>query len=289
MPGIALFLLTALPWYVAVQLKNPEFFRVFILEHNLARFGKISIITSAFLVLPARRAARSCALDDVRQRGLWWRVFAPGGRKRENVSRRRMPCPFSRDLADRPACLLFFFRIQVARLHFARPPGGHAVAGGVCSPPCDGRTTPWPPSHRAAFDRCRLAGRGRADDAVHRVSSPSALGPRRRDLGRICAVLAIGIALTLQPPRWVSRVLRFVTLVPVVSGAWRPCCDSGSCLDATLSARPLAQEIDRVDNRSLPLGDSALFREKPNMVCTSIEIRKSRATRPGKFRPANIC
>ena len=38
-PGIALFCLVTLPWYVAVQLKNPEFFRVFILEHNLARFG----------------------------------------------------------------------------------------------------------------------------------------------------------------------------------------------------------------------------------------------------------
>ncbi len=39
LPGIALFLLTAAPWYVAVQLKNPEFFRVFFLEHNLARFS----------------------------------------------------------------------------------------------------------------------------------------------------------------------------------------------------------------------------------------------------------
>lgn len=39
-PGIVLFLVAALPWYVAVQLRNPEFFRVFILEHNLARFGQ---------------------------------------------------------------------------------------------------------------------------------------------------------------------------------------------------------------------------------------------------------
>src|SRR4029077_17821255 len=39
-PGIALFLLTTLPWYAAVQFRNPEFFRVFILEHNLQRFGK---------------------------------------------------------------------------------------------------------------------------------------------------------------------------------------------------------------------------------------------------------
>jgi 4-amino-4-deoxy-L-arabinose transferase-like glycosyltransferase len=39
-PGIVLYLAVALPWYIAVQLSNPEFFRIFILEHNLARFSK---------------------------------------------------------------------------------------------------------------------------------------------------------------------------------------------------------------------------------------------------------
>src|ERR1035438_150266 len=38
-PGIVFYLAVALPWYVAVQLRNPEFFRFFILEHNLARFS----------------------------------------------------------------------------------------------------------------------------------------------------------------------------------------------------------------------------------------------------------
>ncbi|MGA2695927.1 MAG: glycosyltransferase family 39 protein [Terriglobales bacterium] len=38
-PGILLFGVVVLPWYVAVQLRNPEFFQVFIVEHNLARFG----------------------------------------------------------------------------------------------------------------------------------------------------------------------------------------------------------------------------------------------------------
>lgn len=38
-PGIALFLAVASPWYIAVQMRNPDFFRVFILEHNLARFS----------------------------------------------------------------------------------------------------------------------------------------------------------------------------------------------------------------------------------------------------------
>lgn len=38
-PGILLFVVVAMPWYAAVQIRNPEFFRIFIVQHNLARFG----------------------------------------------------------------------------------------------------------------------------------------------------------------------------------------------------------------------------------------------------------
>jgi len=37
--GVLVFSVITLPWYVLVELRNPEFLRVFILEHNLARFG----------------------------------------------------------------------------------------------------------------------------------------------------------------------------------------------------------------------------------------------------------
>jgi 4-amino-4-deoxy-L-arabinose transferase-like glycosyltransferase len=40
LPGVAIYLAVTLPWYIAVQLRNPEFFRVFILEHNFARFSQ---------------------------------------------------------------------------------------------------------------------------------------------------------------------------------------------------------------------------------------------------------
>ena len=39
LPGITLFCAVGLPWYVLVQLRNPQFFHEFIVEHNLARFG----------------------------------------------------------------------------------------------------------------------------------------------------------------------------------------------------------------------------------------------------------
>ena len=38
-PGFGLFLALALPWYIAVQNKVPQFFHVFFVEHNLERFG----------------------------------------------------------------------------------------------------------------------------------------------------------------------------------------------------------------------------------------------------------
>ena len=36
--GIVVFCLTALPWYVLCALRNPDFLRVFIVEHNFKRF-----------------------------------------------------------------------------------------------------------------------------------------------------------------------------------------------------------------------------------------------------------
>ncbi len=38
-PGIVLFLVMVLPWYIAVQRRNPSFLRFFFLEHNLERFA----------------------------------------------------------------------------------------------------------------------------------------------------------------------------------------------------------------------------------------------------------
>ena len=73
-------------------------------------------------------------------------------------------------------------------------------------------------------------------------------------------VLTIGIAVTLRRPLGL-RILRFVTLVPVVLAVGTVLRLGSPSLDATLSARPLAQQIDRVDNRSLPLAILRLSRE----------------------------
>jgi 4-amino-4-deoxy-L-arabinose transferase-like glycosyltransferase len=38
-PGVLLYLIMVLPWYIAVQKRNPTFYRLFFLEHNLERFA----------------------------------------------------------------------------------------------------------------------------------------------------------------------------------------------------------------------------------------------------------
>jgi len=38
-PGILLYFLMVLPWYIAVQRRNPTFYKLFFLEHNLERFA----------------------------------------------------------------------------------------------------------------------------------------------------------------------------------------------------------------------------------------------------------
>ena len=139
-PGIALFLLTALPWYVAVQLRNPEFFRVFILEHNLARFGKdlyhhtqpfwYYLPVALLGLVPWTMFVIAAAVETIRA---WWRE-----KKELFQSEDALPA----FLVIWLVCsgrILFFFRIEIAGLHCAGPSGRHAAAGGICSPPRDRR------------------------------------------------------------------------------------------------------------------------------------------------------
>ena len=39
LPGLAIYFTVMLPWYVLVEIRNPQFVRVFFLEHNLQRFS----------------------------------------------------------------------------------------------------------------------------------------------------------------------------------------------------------------------------------------------------------
>src|SRR5262249_54069268 len=79
LPGILLFCMIALPWCLMVQLRNPQFFREFILEHNLARFSSnlyhhpepfwYYLPVTALALLPWIAFVISAIVESVRA---WW-------------------------------------------------------------------------------------------------------------------------------------------------------------------------------------------------------------------------
>ena len=112
-----------------------------------------------------------------------------------------------------------------------------------------------------SVDREPTRGRG-ADDAVHCVSTQPAVEPGdRRSQPDSPSVLAIGIAPHLATTDGASTIALRHLRCPVVLAVASVLRLGAPALDATLSARPLAQEISRVDNRSLPLAILRLSRE----------------------------
>ena len=104
----------------------------------------------------------------------------------------------------------------------------------------------------------------------------------------IAVVLAIGIALTLRRPPGL-RLLRFVTLVPVVLAVAAVLRLGAPALDATLSARPIALRRSAVWTTGRFPWRFCGCRARPNMVSISTAIRTLRVTKPETFPPANIC
>jgi hypothetical protein len=73
-------------------------------------------------------------------------------------------------------------------------------------------------------------------------------------------LLGVGMVVTLYR-RFGLRVVRFVTLVPVVLALSAALRIGAPALDATLSARPLAEELSKMENRTLPLAVLGVSRE----------------------------
>jgi 4-amino-4-deoxy-L-arabinose transferase-like glycosyltransferase len=260
-PGIALFTMVALPWYVAVQLDNPEFFRVFILEHNLQRFGRdIYHHTQPFwyylpvvllALVPWTVFVIAALVESVR---VWW------------TEKRNM---FQSEDAL-PAFLVIWFLVPLAFFSFsasklpgyilpALPAGTLLLAEYVRRHVVD--------KDRPGLPLLLLHSIVAALPVVAALMMQYIVFQHRLPWGRaaaislgFAAVLAVGIALTLRGQLGL-RVLRFVTLVPVVLAVAAVLRLGAPALDATLSARPLSQEVSRVDNRSLPLAILQLSRE----------------------------
>jgi 4-amino-4-deoxy-L-arabinose transferase-like glycosyltransferase len=267
LPGILLFAAILLPWYFAVQMHNPEFFRVFILEHNLARFSSdlyhhrepfwYYVPVTALALIPWTVFVLAALLRSVR---VCW------------TEQRSISAPESDlELQFRvfAVCWLvvpvIFFSISQSKLPGyilpAIPAGALLLADYLRHHLQEERAEPvskWlvilhalPAA--APFVPALLIAHLLVD---HRL-------PGGKPLFLALAgafALAAGIALTLVSKLGL-RMLRFVTLVPVILSMAAVLKIGSTDLDRTLSARPLAAEISSMETHRLPLAVFRVSRE----------------------------
>lgn len=259
-PGILIFCAVTFPWFVAVQVKNPEFFRMFILEHNLARFGTnlyhhkepfwYFVPVMLLALVPWAVLAGASLIQSVRT---WW-AERGGMLRSEDV--------LSVFLMIWLIVPVVFFSISQSKLPgYILPavPAGTLLA--------------------AEYVRRHTGNNKRSSAAVvilHSIVAAAPIVPalmiqylvlqHRLPWGKasavsfmFAAVLAMGLAFTLR-----SRVglggLRF-TLVPVALAVAAGLRLGAPALDTTLSARPLASEISSVEKIRLPLAVFRISRE----------------------------
>jgi 4-amino-4-deoxy-L-arabinose transferase-like glycosyltransferase len=267
LPGVALFCAVSLPWYFAVQMRNPDFFRVFFLQHNLERFSSnvyhhrapfwYYLPVTLLALVPWTVFVLAACVESVR---LWWAGRSSITSTNENcelrfriflllwlivpvaffsISQSKLP-GYILPAVPAGALLLADYLRQHLQQEKAETPAKwlvalHALLAGACIVPA------------------LLAGYFATQ---HRLPGGQSM------FGALAFgfVLAAGVACTLFS-RAGLRMLRFVTLIPVVLAVAVILKIGSDSLNQTLSARPLADEIARAEIHSLPLAVYGVRRE----------------------------
>lgn len=259
-PGVLLFCAVALPWYAAVQVRNPQFFHEFILQHNLARFGTnlyhhkapfwyyvpvtlIALVPWCVFALAALAEGTS----------VWWH------------QRRRLN---SEDAF--PAFLIVWLIVPVVFFSFSQsklpgyivpaiPAGTLLLADHIRRQRADNNRP-----HLALVLLHSIVAAGLMVPALlirYLLLQPRLpWNPATWVSLTITLVLALAIALSMLT-RAGFGALRFTTMVPVVLAMATVLRLGAPVLDNELSARPLADEIASLDTKRLPIAVFRVSRE----------------------------
>jgi 4-amino-4-deoxy-L-arabinose transferase-like glycosyltransferase len=261
-PGVLLFCAITLPWYFAVQWKNPQFFREFILEHNLARFSTnlyhhpeplwYYVPVAVLALVPWIVFVGAALVESVQ---VWWAE--------------RKSTEFDLEVQFRifAICWLVvpiaFFSISRSKLPGyilpAIPAGGVLLAGYLLEHSEKDQHV----AKSLAIVHALVA----AAPVIPALLIGCILTKHRLPLGRpmlfavgIAFVLCAAIALTLVSGMH-FRMLRFITLIPVVLGVAAVLKLETAAIDQTLSARPIAIELASLETKKLPLAVCGVHRE----------------------------
>jgi 4-amino-4-deoxy-L-arabinose transferase-like glycosyltransferase len=239
-PGFILFFAIVLPWFVAIQVKVPQFFRVFFIEHNLERFGTNLYQHSQpfWYYIPVFLLAT-----------LPWTFFAlpalvEAGR---NAFRREGPEPSAAPGDDGLPSFLFlwivvpiiFFSISRAKLPGYILPAIPAAA--LLTADYIHRLKAVPrllTALHALLCAMLLVGALMAPFAMVKQAPPQSLQIGMTVTGAVIAVMVL-----LMVRREGIRVLHFVTLVPTILAVAFLLRPAAATIDRTQSARPINQRL----------------------------------------------
>lgn len=249
-PGVLLFVAAALPWYIAVQRENPTFFHSFILEQNFARFSTnlYHHIQPWWYFLPV------LLLAVVPWTFLVAAAFAGAVRRWK-----REP-----DVEDKtiPADSFFLTWITVVLVFFSASQSKLPAYILPAVPACAMLLADY-------LQRVILAGKRPHTIwlVLHAATAAGVMGPallvayialaqRATGLAIIIAIVvsaAMFLAILITLTRRGVRVLRFMTLIPVILAVAFILRLGSSTLDRTQSARPVAQELAAMETAQLPI------------------------------------
>ncbi len=264
LPGILLFLVIALPWYVAVQIANPQFFREFIVEHNLARFSTnlyhhpepfwYYLPVAALALIPWVVFVVAAIADPVRT---WW------------TERKATQTPMDLELQFSifACCWLvvpvMFFSISQSKLPGYILPAVPAGAVLLADYLLRRSEHDMPVSKWMAILYAMVASAPIVPAALIGFVVTQHRLPVRRPMlfaAAVAFVISIAIALTLMS-RAGLRMLRFVTLIAVVLGVAAVLKLGTTSIDQKLCTRPLAIELASVETHKLPIAVYGVSRE----------------------------
>jgi 4-amino-4-deoxy-L-arabinose transferase-like glycosyltransferase len=293
-PGVVLYLAVMLPWYIAVQVRNSEFFRVFVLEHNLARFSQdvyhhrqpfwfylpvflLAMMpwTLVFILAIAERArliwSEGKEKEAFSSREDSWQLFLLSWMLVPilffSASQSKLPGYI---LPAVPAGALLVTEYLAARRSEARPgedPGEEKKFSPLFAA-----------AHGVLCGLLIFAALSAASIAInHRVL----WGTGTYVVAAIAAVFALGISAVLLS-RAGLRLLRPVTMIAVVVSVAAVIRFAAPVIDATQSARPIAESILAFSHEPVPLALYHINREQEY----GLEFYLNRPA--GKYEEGNI-
>jgi 4-amino-4-deoxy-L-arabinose transferase-like glycosyltransferase len=255
-PGIVIYLAIVLPWYVAVQRANPQFLKVFFLEHNLERFATdlfqhrqpfwFYVPVLILSLMPWTVYAIAALVSAAKQTWRDWRSSVPGAVREASVAGDAFP-----------EFLVLWALFPIVFFSFSQSKLPGYILPSI--PPCAILTADYLHRRRGQRKRGLLLAHafltGILMAAVlltpNFVLHPKSIPP----VPALTYAIAMGVAVVLfiffTVVRRGNRMLLWTTIVPVAFGIFFLLHYAGRVLGEAYSSRQVAAYIQQVEHDNL--------------------------------------